>query len=225
MSALFKLAPPGGGRGFKVPGVEGRVEGWRKAITVGGCWGGGEDGGRPPLAPSRFAAQLARRRFTNNADLKVVCNLVRAASTPPTPHAPLPPPSRSPPQYDQTLRDGFGARERLAYGDCGWGDAEAEELGVALREVAAPEVVELDLSLNKQLRSLAAVGAAVGAGALASLQTLDLRECRALTSLPAVLVRLTSLRTLKLTGCDALTGMPDLSGLPQLQARRTMGCL
>ena len=152
---------------------------------------------RPPLAPSRFAAQLARYRFTNNADLKVVCDL-----------------------YDQTLRDGFGARERLAYGDCGWGDADLEELGMTLSEVAAPEVVALDLSSNKELRSLAAVGAAVrGPGALASLQILDLRECRMLTSLPAELGRLTSLRTLYLSECDALTGMPDLSALPQLDVK------
>ena len=85
MSALFKLAPPGDT--FEVPGVEGDVRGWRKAIAVGGEGGGG-DGRRPPLAPSRFAAQLEEKKFTNNADLKVVCDLVRAASAPPTPHAP-----------------------------------------------------------------------------------------------------------------------------------------
>ncbi len=38
---------------------------------------------------------------------------------------------------------------------------------MTLGEVAAPEVVELDLSFNN-MRSLAAVGAAVGAGALAA---------------------------------------------------------
>jgi len=68
------------------------------------------------------------------------------------------------------LRDGFGARKLLAYGECGWGNAEVKELGVTLSEVAAPEVVELDLSDNREVRSLAAVGAAVGGGALASLQ-------------------------------------------------------
>ena len=57
---------------------------------------------------------------------------------------------------------------------------------------------------------------------LATRQTLDLTLCEALTSLPAELGRLTSLRTLNLDYCRALTGMPDLSGLPQLQARRTM---
>ena len=47
----------------------------------------------------------------------------------------------------------------------------------------------------------------------ASLQTLDLSCCSALTSLPAELANLTSLRTLKLDGehCEALTGMPNLS--------------
>ena len=34
---------------------------------------------RPPLAPSRFAEQLRRRRFTEVADLEVVCRLVRHA--------------------------------------------------------------------------------------------------------------------------------------------------
>ena len=81
MSALFKLAPPGpapGGGQCRVPGVEGGAKGWRKAIAVGGEGGGG-DGTRPPLAPSRFAAQLEEKKFTNNADLKVVCDLVRRA--------------------------------------------------------------------------------------------------------------------------------------------------
>ena len=61
-----------------------------------------------------------------------------------------------------------------------------------------------------------------------ALQTLNLHRCKALTSLPAELGRLTSLWTLILgseysfESCGALTGMPDLSGLPQLQARRTM---
>ena len=96
MSALFKLAPPGGD--FKVQGSEGHVYPWRKAVALGGevdRWGRSvhtEDGRRPPLAPTRFAAQLKEKKFTNNADLKVVCDLVRAASAPPTPHAPLPPP-------------------------------------------------------------------------------------------------------------------------------------
>ena len=104
MSALFKLAPPAGGLGdFEVPGSEGRVEGWRKAITVGGEGGGG-DGRRPPLAPSRFAAQLKERKFTNDADLGGVCELVRRPrparrtplSYPPrTPRTPLHPSLRS----------------------------------------------------------------------------------------------------------------------------------
>ena len=92
MSTLLKVVTPGGWA-FTVPGVTAAVSGWCKAIAVGGEGGGG-DGTRPPLAPTRFAAQLKEKKFTNNADLKVVCDLVRAASAPPTPHAPLPPPSR-----------------------------------------------------------------------------------------------------------------------------------
>ena len=159
MSALFKLAPPT--LSFKVSGITGSVQGWRKAIAVGGddddedSEDAEDDGDEAeqqlPLAPSRFAEQLKERKFTNGADFKVVCDL-----------------------YYLTLRAGFGARERLAYGACGWGDAEVEELAATLCEVAHPEVVELDLSGNHELRSLAALGAAVSGGALASLQTLNL---------------------------------------------------
>ena len=139
---------------------------------------------------------------------------------PPAPrpcHTRRPPPPSRPPQYERTLRDGFGARDRLLYGSCGWGDAEAEELAATLREVAHPEVVELDLSGNGELTSLAALGAAIGDGALASLQKLNLSCCAYLTSLPAELASLASLRTLNLICCFALTRLPDLSGLPQLK--------
>ena len=62
MSALFKLAPPGG-ETFPVPGAGRKVHGWRKAITVGGDggltykdWDGTvKEKQQPPLAPSRFA--------------------------------------------------------------------------------------------------------------------------------------------------------------------------
>ena len=127
----------------------------------------------------------------------------------PTPHAPLPHPSRPPAQYERTLRDGFGARDRLAYGSCGWGDAEVEELAATLREVAHPEVAELDLSdSSDKLTSLAALGVAVGGGALASLRTLNLSDCSRLTSLPAELGSLASLQTLDLDSCKALTSLP-----------------
>ena len=75
----------------------------------------------------------------------------------------------------------------------------------------------LDLTGCKALTSLPAEFAN-----LTSLQTLKLSDCYALTSLPAELGRLTSLQTLNLYCCFALTFMPNLSGLPQLQARRTM---
>ena len=85
MSALFKLAPPQLYEGVKVPGVKGMVGGWCKAIAVGGTSGetyevieyGRKTGEvrekqQPPLAPSRFAAELARRRFGEPADEAVV---------------------------------------------------------------------------------------------------------------------------------------------------------
>ena len=51
---------------------------------------------------------------------------------------------------------------------------------MTLSEVAAPEVVELDLSGNDKITSLAAVGAAVGGGALAALQATRTAACIAL---------------------------------------------
>ena len=48
---------------------------------------------------------------------------------------------------------------------------------MTLSEVAAPEVVELDLSSNREITSLAAVGAAVGGGALAVLQATRTAAC------------------------------------------------
>lgn len=204
MSALFKLSPPAAP--FRVDEVHGwqkamaDLRGWPKAITVGGevkkDWLGRAVGKtRPPLAPPRFAEELRSRRFTNGADFDVVCKL-----------------------YEDTLRDGFGALERLVYNDCAWGDAEAAELAATLRVVAAPEVLELNLCDNYyEMTSLAALGAAISGGALASLQTLDLVGCRVLTSLPAELASLTSLQTLTLDGCYALIRMPDLSELQRLQ--------
>ena len=98
MSALFKQVPPD--KLFEVPGTLGKVEGWRKVIAVGGevkrdARGREIHETMPPLAPSRFAEQLRRRRFTNGADFKVVCDLVRpahathAARASPTSLAPL----------------------------------------------------------------------------------------------------------------------------------------
>ena len=205
MSALFKLSPPR--KEFSVPGVEGVISGWPKAIGVGGMSSGEtfEESMRgrvlekllPPLSPARFAEELRRRRFTNGADFDKVNQL-----------------------YADTLRDGFASRNRLAYVNCGWREAEVEELGLTLGEMKAPNVVELDLSANNKLRSIASIGTAISLGALPSLQTLTFTECTDLTSLPPELRFLKSLRTLNLVGCFSLIHMPDLSGQKQLEARR-----
>jgi hypothetical protein len=83
---------------------------------------------------------------------------------------------------------------------CGWGDVEVEELAATLREVAHPELVEIDLSGNPEIGTsgVAALGAAIGGGALSSLQHLSLGGDRqrgnGIASLPSELGRLSGLR-------------------------------
>ena len=105
-----------------------------------------------------------------------------------------------------------------------------EELAATLREVGHPEVVELDLSGSRHynpstITSVAALGAAVGGGALASLRTLNLKECDKLTSLPAELGRLSSLQTLNLSECRGLTSLPaELASLASLRILNLHDC-
>ena len=165
MSALFKLAKPGGL--FTVPGVEGGVHGWPKAqkLDENGADDSAVTTQRPPLAPTRFEAELGTRSCTNGVDLEKLKRL-----------------------YAETLHHGLGARKRLAFGSCGWGDADAAELATTLREVPHPEVMALDLSNNEALSNagLAAIGAAIGDGALSSLRELDVCHCERVFDLTPV---------------------------------------
>ena len=58
---------------------------------------------------------------------------------------------------------------------------------------------------------------------LPKLEVVDLRDCEALTALPA-LEGLTGIQTLDLVGCKALTALPVLEGLTGLQTLDLRGC-
>ena len=70
MSTLLKEAPPPGY--FRLPGVHGAPRLWNKVVPLGVV---GSSISRAPLSPSRFAAELSERSFTNGADREVVVEL------------------------------------------------------------------------------------------------------------------------------------------------------
>jgi hypothetical protein len=85
--------------------------------------------------------------------------------------------------------------EKLLLSRRGWGDAELEQLAVTLKEVECPHVAEVDLSANDMTANgIEALGAAVAAGAIHSLETLTLSDCSALLSVPESLCQLSQLR-------------------------------
>ena len=147
------------------------------------------------MAPSRFAAALGARTFTNGADAALVARL-----------------------YGECVRAGFGEIERLLYQHCGWGDAQLVELGALLTEAPCPRVHVLKLTCHSMTR-LAPLGAPIRAGALAGLRSLVLADCGALTTLDgAPLEQLPRLETLVLSGCPSLS--KDLARRePPLRAR------
>ncbi|EOD34394.1 hypothetical protein EMIHUDRAFT_98771 [Emiliania huxleyi CCMP1516] len=72
------------------------------------CTKGG--GRRPPLLPSRFAAELETKSFTNGKDDKPLVQRL----------------------YEAAFEEQFGKAEELDYGHLGWGDAEAAQLAEVL---------------------------------------------------------------------------------------------
>ena len=100
-------------------------------------------------------------------------------------------------------------------------------MATTLHEVPHPEVTSLDLSNNMLLGTagVAALGHAIGGGALASLASLNLAQSNTLTLLPQELGLLTQLRTLNLRNCHALRCLPrELAGLGALQTLTLSGC-
>ena len=87
--------------------------------TVGG-------GRRPPLLPSRFAAELETKSFTNGKDDKPLVKRL----------------------YEAAFEEQFGKATELRYGQLGWGDAEAAQLAEVLASGAAPRLETLCLNNN-----------------------------------------------------------------------------
>ena len=92
---------------------------------IGDCAHGG--GRRPPLHPSRFAAELEKKSFTNGKDDKPLVKQL----------------------YKAAFEEQFGKATELRYGSLGWGDAEAAQVAEVLASGAAPRLETLDLSDNE----------------------------------------------------------------------------
>ena len=84
MSALFKLAPPG--PPFKVPGCEGEVEGWRKAIRLAARAAAGTGGARRWPRP---ASPLPRRPLPRRGEARRVLARAGAGAPPSGAHMPF----------------------------------------------------------------------------------------------------------------------------------------
>ena len=89
------------------------------------CTKGG--GRRPPLLPSRFAAELETKSFTNGKDDKPLVTRLYAAA----------------------FEEQFGKATGLRYVRLGWGDAEAAQVAEVLASGAAPDLRELYLGYNQ----------------------------------------------------------------------------
>ena len=176
MSRMLKALAPDEGS---------RADLWRKVVEVGGDSRADFDRELqlPPLSPSRFTEELARKVFTNAADHDVVAKL-----------------------YRDTLQDGFGGLTALHYPQAGWGDLEVQELGQTLTEIQMSDVEDLDLRGNG-MTTLEPIGAAIQSGALQALRVLILSSIP-LATLPDAISQLRALRRLDLDG-TSLAVLPD----------------
>jgi len=190
VSRLFKDEPRGTAYCTRPP--ERRRLGcfWKKVVDVdGSTWRRG-----PPIAPSRFAEQLAEKKFTNGADAALVAEL-----------------------YERCLSDGFRFLPQLSFPRMRWGDGELAELAATVRELGScPRVTLLKLTLSN-MTHLDALGDALAAGALPAMRTVVLANCTKLQRLPPALARLPHLEVLVLSACFALRELPDLSAAASLR--------
>ena len=141
-----------------------------------------------------------------------ISTVAPAAAPTPTPHSPstaadaadAEEPAAAATAHDPATSKAAQPRG-LVYDHRGWGDAEALELAATIRAEPSKfaDVTLLDLSYNEALgdAGLRAIGEAMEAGALPSLESLVLRGCRALTALPPALGRIETLSSLDLFWC------------------------
>ncbi|EOD05047.1 hypothetical protein EMIHUDRAFT_250346 [Emiliania huxleyi CCMP1516] len=133
-------------------GSWGILEGGTRLALVTECVTGG--GRRPPLLPSRFAAELETKSFTNGKDDKP---LVKGL-------------------YEGAFKEQFGNATELRYMRLGWGEEEAAQVAEVIASGATPLLEELDLAGNQiGDDGLKALAAALGReGSAPRLQELDL---------------------------------------------------
>jgi len=181
---LFKEAPPP--KRYKLP-IAGPTHVWPKVIRIG------DDDETssflaqgPPLAPSRFIAEMAAKVFSREDDRPALLA-----------------------DYRRTIEAGFAGLEKLCLSRRGWGDSEVEQFALMVKEVECPHVRELDLSANDMtIKGLEMLGTAIVGGALHNLEVLNLSDCSGLLSLPDAFSELAMLHTLKLDGCIGLSSLP-----------------
>ena len=140
----------------------------------------------PPLAPSRFAAEVRAKKFTNGADAAVVVSL-----------------------YAKCVREGFAVAATMNYPWADWDDHSMATLCEMIREVSVPRVSLLKLNQN-MFTHIDELGNALAAGALPNLRVLLLVSCIELERLPPSLGSLTNLEVLNVRGCYLLDAMPPL---------------
>ena len=124
--------------------------------------------------------------------------------------------------YRRTIELGFSGLDKLLLSRRGWNDDDMEQFAITIKEVECPMVREVDFSANDMTaRGLECFGNAVAAGALHSLESLNLSDCSGLLTLPDALAQLHMLQTLKLDGCIGLTSFPQCyNQMAALKVRR-----
>ncbi|EOD19164.1 hypothetical protein EMIHUDRAFT_118138 [Emiliania huxleyi CCMP1516] len=176
------------------------------------CTKGG--GRRPPLLPSRFAAELETKSFTNGKDDKPLVTRLYAAA----------------------FEEQFGKATGLRYVRLGWGDAEAAQVAEVLASGAAPDLKELYLGYNQiGVDGCKALAAALGKeGAAPRLEELYLsynkigdEGCEALTAalkegaVPRLKMLYLEGNTIGEKGCKALAAALVEGAAPSLKPHRS----
>eukprot|EP00967_Tisochrysis_lutea_P012666 scaffold14213_cov26-Tisochrysis_lutea.AAC.1 len=105
---------------------------------------------RAPMLPSRVAAELQNKSFTNGRDRPIVARI-----------------------YAEGFAKRWGEVEEIDYSYLDWGDMEARLLGDVLRKIRAPNLKKISLSLNS-IGPEGTVALAEGVKGLKGLQALVL---------------------------------------------------
>ena len=199
---LFKEVPAP--KRYTVPDY-GQCHLWPKLVRVGEADAAASYAAQgPPLAPLRFNTELTPKVFSREEDRDVVVA-----------------------DYRKTIESGLAGLSELMLQRRGWGDEELITFAGLLREVEMPHVRVLDLSSNDMTtKGLEALCASFAAGALHSLEVLNLSQCSGILALPEALVELRQLHTIKLDGCIGLASIPEsFARMAALKTFSIINCL